>query len=262
MDKSQLYDIEAMNLVSVYRVKKAAKNAKKVRKGREHCLIELKTSGKSIFTNEKGIEVLSDPKHPIIIPKGCFYTRTCVEPGECLVFKIDCEFVGNDIIDFKISDDTFIKKVFTNMELRSLTETKTNSLKNRRDLFAVLAYLLDSDNKTYMPKNTTKKLQPAIDYIDKNYGVSGITNEQLAALCNISVPYFRELFTKNFNRSPISYLSSIRMQKAMEMLKSDYVSISQVAEDVGFTNIYHFSKKFKMYTGVSPSEYASSEPDE
>ena len=261
MDKSQLFDMETMNLVSVYRAKKAPINEIKVRK-RPNCLIEMKTSGISIFTNEKGVDVLSDPKHPIIIPKGCLYTRTCVEPGECLVFEVDCEFVGNDIINFTISDNTFIKKVFTNMELRSLTESKTKALKNRRDLFSLLTYLLDSDNKAYLPKITTKKLQPAIDYIDENYGVSGITNEQLAALCNISVPYFRELFTKKFNRSPISYLNSIRMHKAMEMLKSDYVSISQVANNVGFTNIYHFSKEFKLYTGVSPSEYASSELDE
>ena len=262
MDKSQLFDIEMMNLVSVYRVKKAPLNAKKTRSGRPNCSIELKTSGKSIFTNVNGVEVVSDPEHPIFLPKGCSYSWSCVEPGECLVFEIDCEFVGNDIINFKISDNTFIKKIFTNIELRSLTKSETKSLKNRRDLFAVLAFLLDSDNKVYMPKATTKKLQPAIDYIAENYSVSGITNEQLAALCDISVPYFRKLFSQRFNGSPISYLNSIRMHKAMEMLKGDYISISQVANDVGFTNIYHFSKEFKLYTGVSPSEYASNDSNE
>jgi AraC-like DNA-binding protein len=40
------------------------------------------------------------------------------------------------------------------------------------------------------------------------------------------------------------------------MLKNDYNSVSQIAENVGYNSIYHFSKMFKAYTGISPKEYA------
>ena len=262
MEKSDLLSIRKMELISTYRVKKSPLNTKKARDKRPYCAIELKTSGKSIFINKNGVNVVSDPEHPIFLPKGCSYSWACAEPGECLVFEIDCEFVGNDIINFNVSDNSYIKKVFTNIELRNLSNNATNSLKNSRDLFAVLAYLLDSDNKSYMPKATANKLKPAEKYIAENYNQPGITNDLLASLCGISIPYFRRLFVQKYNRSPISYLNSVRMNKAMQMLKSDFISITQVANSVGFTNIYHFSKEFKLYTGVSPSEYANKDSNE
>ncbi len=55
--------------------------------------------------------------------------------------------------------------------------------------------------------------------------------------------------------SPINYIQQLRIKKAKEMLKSDYSKISLIAETVGYSNIYHFSKTFKQITGYSPTEY-------
>jgi len=50
-------------------------------------------------------------------------------------------------------------------------------------------------------------------------------------------------------------LNNIRINKAKSILLSDYESISQVAESVGYNSIYNFSKMFKQYTGKGPTEY-------
>ena len=64
------------------------------------------------------------------------------------------------------------------------------------------------------------------------------------------------MFFKVYGASPIHYLSEFRIKKAKSILKSDYDSIEQVAQSVGYNSIYHFSKMFKQYVGVSPTEYA------
>lgn len=55
--------------------------------------------------------------------------------------------------------------------------------------------------------------------------------------------------------SPIHYLIECRIIKAKELLGSPGCSVKQVAECVGYTDSLYFSKAFKKYTGVSPSEY-------
>ena len=71
----------------------------------------------------------------------------------------------------------------------------------------------------------------------------------------MSTVYFRKTFMSVYGTSPIKYLNNLRINKAKAILMSDYDSIEQVALSVGYNSIYHFSKKFKLYTGRSPTEY-------
>ena len=78
----------------------------------------------------------------------------------------------------------------------------------------------------------------------------------MAELCGMSVVYFRKCFESVYGKSPIRYLHDLRMEKAKGLLLSDYDSIGQIAESVGYGSIYHFSKMFRSYVGVSPTEFA------
>ena len=82
-----------------------------------------------------------------------------------------------------------------------------------------------------------------------------IKNDVLANLCNLSTVYFRKLFTEIMGASPISYVHELRIKKAKEMLRSDYGNIKDIAESLGYLNIYDFSRTFKKYKGVSPREF-------
>ena len=97
-----------------------------------------------------------------------------------------------------------------------------------------------------------------MEYISQNYNKK-IINDELAALTGLSTVYFRKLFTDIIGVSPIAYVHKLRVEKAKEMLKSDYGTLSDMAQSLGYPSLYDFSRDFKKHTGVSPSRYQLSE---
>jgi two-component system response regulator YesN len=56
--------------------------------------------------------------------------------------------------------------------------------------------------------------------------------------------------------SPITYKNRFRIEKAKQMLLYGVTDISNIAEKLGFDSAYSFSKIFKMYAGITPSDFA------
>ena len=55
--------------------------------------------------------------------------------------------------------------------------------------------------------------------------------------------------------SPKKLIISLRMKKALELLKNENYTISEIADKLGYKNQFYFSKEFKEYYGVSPINY-------
>ena len=129
-------------------------------------------------------------------------------------------------------------------------------LKCKALFYRILDKATAPEKQQYLPSSYRHALEPVVNYIHINYSDRDITNETLAAIAGTSTVYFRKMFTKAYNVSPIRYLRSVRIKKAMELLISDAASISDIAEMAGYGSVYNFSKMFKAETGASPSEYA------
>lgn len=75
--------------------------------------------------------------------------------------------------------------------------------------------------------------------------------------------YGRTTFYKKVKKltgmTPNDYIKSLRMERAIELLKNDTMTIAQVAYETGFEDPYYFSKSFKSYYGISPSQYRKGE---
>ena len=98
------------------------------------------------------------------------------------------------------------------------------------------------------------RLAPALAYINQNYD-KPISNETLAQLCDLSMTHFRRLFHKQTGLSPLQYRESIRLHWAIKLLESQMFTVAEVAEQLGYSDIYHFSKVMKRHTGNTPSFY-------
>jgi YesN/AraC family two-component response regulator len=72
----------------------------------------------------------------------------------------------------------------------------------------------------------------------------------------LSPVYISKIFKEETGESPINYLIKIRLEKAKDILRSDDGgSIKSIANQVGYDDVYHFSKLFKKYYGISPLYY-------
>ena len=215
----------------------------------------LKSQGRTIYT-ANGKQILSDSQHPVILPRGCSYSWICEEPGLCQVIQFDATAVDTQLYPVEITDNSRLLSAFDRIAKALAKGTVAGQMECRQLLYGVLAFLAGSGDREYAPSSKHQLLQPAVDYINTCYFESDITNDILAKLCGISTVYFRKSFETVYGVSPIKYLNGLRMRKARSLLESDYASIGQVAESVGYSSIYHFSKMFRQHTGISPTEYA------
>ncbi len=106
----------------------------------------------------------------------------------------------------------------------------------------------ESYNKSYA-------VNRIINYLNENYEHK-ISLEQIAHNMYLSPVYISKIFKEETGESPINYLIKIRLEKARDiLLNSDSGSIKSIANQVGYDDVYHFSKLFKKYYGISPLYY-------
>ena len=82
-----------------------------------------------------------------------------------------------------------------------------------------------------------------------------INLKDTAAKFNLSPYYFSRTFKKVFGYGFSDYLNLIRINKAKELLKDDSLSVKEIGYLVGYNDPNYFSKVFKKYEGVTPTEY-------
>ena len=79
--------------------------------------------------------------------------------------------------------------------------------------------------------------------------------ERVCDELGISVSYMSLLFKKEKETTFVKYLTSVRMEKAKEILKLTGDKIIDIAGQCGYNEVYYFSHSFKKYTGMSPKKY-------
>ncbi|MDO6445997.1 AraC family transcriptional regulator [Colwellia sp. 1_MG-2023] len=79
--------------------------------------------------------------------------------------------------------------------------------------------------------------------------------DTLAHYCQLSKFHFSKKFKELTDTSPIQYFINMKIQKACYQLDNSQDSIKQIAESLGYSDPYYFSRLFKKVVGVSPKNY-------
>ena len=166
----------------------------------------------------------------------------------------ECDYEFDRIISFPVASTDELLDAMRGIERKRLLKNPMYQIECIRDLYNIFLKLCETQTKKYVPGDKVKKLSPAIEFISNNLDKT-IKNEDLASTLGVSTVYFRKLFTEVYGVSPMTYVKSLRIKKAKEMLRSDYGSLADVAYSLGYANIYDFSRDFKKHTGVPPSKY-------
>ncbi len=103
------------------------------------------------------------------------------------------------------------------------------------------------------PSRDDTVIQKAIAFIETHYAMD-LTREDVADAVYLSSAYFSRFFKQKTGMSFLSYLTTVRMKKAIELLGTR-MKINDIAKAVGYQSRNRFFINFRQYTSYSPTEY-------
>ena len=121
-----------------------------------------------------------------------------------------------------------------------------------QDLSGEIENLLDViEENIFVPKVNVDEIAL---YIQNNYTKDMNLNE-LAEMYGTSASYLSRTLKEKLGVTFVNYISGLRVEKAKELLERTDLSITEIGEKSGFVNRNAFTRMFKSFTGVTPSEY-------
>lgn len=127
--------------------------------------------------------------------------------------------------------------------------------------YELVAYLVKEyrvgmlDEKEYSSRcNKLEHFNIIIDYVGKNYA-EPLDSSMMAGMMHLNEHYFCHLFKQYMGVNFTTYLNEVRVQKAVILLENTRLNVTQVAMNVGFSDVNYFSRVFKRYIGVSPKNF-------
>lgn len=190
------------------------------------------------------------------------YYPSKADPWSYIYLRLDGNEIKKAFLEHGFSLDLTIRKfddqnaLFHILALYQSLADVSNA--DFRKMIANMIFLL-FDGQYKVSKITGKQEQHAEQiksFIDQNY-YKRITIDSIAARFYLNKNYVRSLFVKHLGISPKQYLQKIRMERAGFLLITTNEDVKLIANSVGYDDSLLFSKMFKTYCGLSPSQYRS-----
>ena len=102
--------------------------------------------------------------------------------------------------------------------------------------------------------SSNRYVQLMIRSVEENYS-SRLSLTDISEQCKMSCTYLNAKFKSETGYTFNDYLNRYRMQKAVELLKTDKYKVYEIADLVGFSDYKYFIKVFKKYVGCSPARF-------
>ena len=161
---------------------------------------------------------------------------------------------GHD--DFNYAKSAIEYGVFSYL-LKPVNIDELTSLLKKLELTFLSAYDILSIEQQSPSYNSAEIAELIKKYIEQNYN-KPIDFNMIADHFSFSPSYLTKIFVKFTNITPSKYILNYRINVAKQLLGDFSLTINMVANMVGYTDPFHFSKTFKQTVGVSPASYRKS----
>ncbi len=188
----------------------------------------------------------------IFVPKGMRYT---LDHGKEHLFVVHFDTdtpLPSEICIIQPHNAPLLKEMFSSLYsywLSAKPSGRYNAYADFYRIFSELALSVEYNNNF-----KEDKLTFILNYIHDHFRESNLSIPSLSAIFGTSESYFRRSFSSRFSVSPLKYISSLRLEYALELLHSGYYSIEEVSEMSGFRDVKYFSRFVKNETGLQPSK--------
>lgn len=155
------------------------------------------------------------------------------------------------LVSMHIMDDS------ERLEMDAALEESLDSCSTLRQFrSSFISHIRTQVSKYFSTENPSENIAVMIakKYIAAHYGEK-ILLKDIAEQVYLNPIYFSICFKRTTGVNFVDYLNEYRIERAKEQLKSVKYSISQIAQNVGFSNIRYFTKIFKRYVGLTPATY-------
>lgn len=201
-------------------------------------------------------------------PENCVY--------ECVVFDLaallrDTPLCTKSAKEFLTHSSSYTGKLEKNSINAQLTDKIFEAMEKEQNgyewvtvglLWQLMGNMLKSHNNSSSNYNQSRqqitKMKAVLTYIRDNYETQ-ITLEELAEIAGMSSRYFCRAFCAMTGKTPIAYLNYYRIECAGEFLKLTDKTVTEIAISCGFSDMSYFSKQFRRYKKLTPSQYRKSD---
>lgn len=218
--------------------------------------LSFRRHGNADFVTENGSFHATDGDI-LYVPKGCGYTLSA-KNEELFVVHFDllnsAKLPLSRIERLSPNDAEYYDNRFS--RLCKLWTKKQSGY--RYDCAAVLYKLLASLHREACENrgnDAGDKLIECVDYIHEHFTDRELSITYLSGMAGMSDTYFRKLFVSSFGTTPLRYINNLRIAHAVELLRSGYYSVEQVAEKAGFDNPKYLCTILRKSTGYTPLDF-------
>lgn len=248
--------------VGVYNAQLSVKN-RLVTKNRKTTMFELE-----LPIGEGGISYIDDTSHVI-----SEQVAICAKPGQMRHTRLpfQCYYIHMTVNDGQLYELLSSLPNYVELEAsEALREIFTAILRHHQtgipedeillqSLVLKLAYTLQAmapdERLPRAPKHSNRSvIEDTLRYINENLS-SDLTLEHLSEMASFSPIYFHKLFKASTGRTLHEYIVDRRLQKAMELLGTTDMTLTQIAYECGFSSQSYFSAAFKKKMKITPREY-------
>ena len=208
------------------------------------------------FSGEEGLELIRSKEPDIVFTD---IRMPCMD-GLTMIAAIKSEFPGTQIAiltgyrDFEYARQAislgvtrFLLKPSKLDEIMEALQAMTEKLQPADEMLSADLEISDNTAGSFIAKN-------AVAYIEEHYKEK-LKLSDVADQVYVSQWHLSKLLNRYMGQNFSEILNNVRINKAKELLKDPSLRIGDIADEVGFLDMAHFSRVFKKLVGISANEY-------
>lgn len=219
----------------------------------------------SITYDFDGEKITANKGDVLIFPKGLVYSGKRKSGAKNSFFVVDfetdseCSFAALQLpkIFTPKHYDLFVSRFEELLRLCESGDLSTKiALKGK--LYTLIAHVTNRYIENSLGTECFSKARRIADYIERSSSKSDLSIENICKEFFVSPSTLRRIMLSAYYKTPVKYITEVRIKKAKNMLAYDNISVNEIAEKCGFSSSHYFSRIFKKEVGLTPLEYKNS----